>query len=375
MNSRTDIASLTTVAICSATDTAVRCNSSARTLGAWSSRGWPTRARRHARRAQQRQRTVQPRRGLRGERGFAGDLGAHLARGARGHLGAFGGAPEPEQGVGGALGQRGEQVDLRSDDPGRTATRRALTVDHPDVLEHGRRPTLPGHRSGQSGRGPWHHRDPVGAGDEVQADDDLAGFERRTVAGQDRRAPERRRPVEALQVQRLPEAAGDVVEVRGDLRCLTECRPRRVGHADAAALRAPHETGDADARAGPRLERIELIVVHSTEQHVDGLQAVERTQPQPTFAHHQVGALDEVVAEVRRQVGLLHVAGERRPRCEQDAPRDCADPRARRPAGRGAGRRSAGRSGRRRRGEEHRAAVVRRRRARAARRRDRAGRR
>ena len=70
---------------------------------------------------------------------------------------------------------------------------------------------------------------------------------------------------------------------------------------------------------------IELVVVHSTEQHVDGLQAVERTQPQPTLAHHQVGALDEVVAEVRRQVGVLDVAGERRPRREQDAAADCAD--------------------------------------------------
>ena len=46
------------------------------------------------------------------------ELGAHLARRARRHLGALGGAPEPEQRVGGALGQRGEQVDLRSDDPG-----------------------------------------------------------------------------------------------------------------------------------------------------------------------------------------------------------------------------------------------------------------
>ena len=62
-------------------------------------------------------------------------------------------------------------------------------------------------------------------------------------------------------------------------------------------------------RLRPELERIGVGVVDAPEHDVDRLQPGQGPQPHPAAPHGQVGPLDEVVAEVAGQVGVLEVAG------------------------------------------------------------------
>ena len=76
--------------------------------------------------------------------------------------------------------------------------------------------------------------------------------------------------------------------------------------AEAGGVEQP---GHPLAVAVAELERVGVGVVDPAEQDVDRLQAAERAQPDPTVADRQVAALDQVVAELLGQVGVLEVAG------------------------------------------------------------------
>ena len=55
------------------------------------------------------------------------------------------------------------------------------------------------------------------------------------------------------------------------------------------------------------LQWVQPGVVEPPVHDVHGLQPVDRTQPHAALPHHDVGTLDQVHAEARRQVALLHV--------------------------------------------------------------------
>jgi hypothetical protein len=115
--------------------------------------------------------------------------------------------------------------------------------------------------------------------------------------------------------QSLPEEPlADGSEVGEQPEVLGHARPECVGQPHAAPAGGVEQAGhprrarDEPRSAGAELERVGRHVLHPAEEHVEGLEAAEGTQPDPAVAHGQVGALRQVVAEVGGQVAVLGVA-------------------------------------------------------------------
>ena len=73
--------------------------------------------------------------------------------------------------------------------------------------------------------------------------------------------------------------------------------PPEAGHLD--------EAGDPEPGVGAQLERVAEPCVGPAQDHVDALEAAERAHPHPAVANRQVSALDQRVAEVGSQIGVL----------------------------------------------------------------------
>ena len=112
--------------------------------------------------------------------------------------------------------------------------------------------------------------------------------------------------------------------------------PRALATPTPPLARRLQQAGHAAAWpiAWPQLERIGVGVVDAPQHDVDGLQPAQRPQPDPAVAHGQVGPLDEVVAEVAGQVGVLEVAGVADAGREHHGPRVAAVGRGQPPTGR-----------------------------------------
>ena len=83
--------------------------------------------------------------------------------------------------------------------------------------------------------------------------------------------------------------------------------PERVEHGHPAAPDHLEQAGHPEQRVGPQLDRVAPLVVHPSDDHVDRVEAGQRPQPDPVVLDHQVPALDQGVAEVGGQVGVLEV--------------------------------------------------------------------
>ena len=87
-------------------------------------------------------------------------------------------------------------------------------------------------------------------------------------------------------------------------------RPRNRGRWRAPRHPSPHRLQHArhpERSVGGDLERIDGRVLQPPVEHVDRLQPVERAQPHAPLADDQVGALDEVHAELHREVRVVDV--------------------------------------------------------------------
>ena len=85
-------------------------------------------------------------------------------------------------------------------------------------------------------------------------------------------------------------------------------RTERVGERDTTFARGHRETGHAAARTFDRqLEWIALDRRQGPEHDVDRLELPERSQQESPAAHHQVVALDDVIAQRRRKVRIFEV--------------------------------------------------------------------
>ena len=67
------------------------------------------------------------------------------------------------------------------------------------------------------------------------------------------------------------------------------------------------QAGYAQCGVCTQLQRVHVLVVHPLEQHVDGLQTLERLEVQPFITHYQVAALHQGQAQVAGQVGVFEI--------------------------------------------------------------------
>ena len=91
------------------------------------------------------------------------------------------------------------------------------------------------------------------------------------------------------------------------LRRLDDTRPVRIGERHAARPHRLQHAGTPERSVRRDLERIDGRVLEPPVQHVDRLEPVERAQPHPPLAHDEVGALDEMHAELHREVRVVDV--------------------------------------------------------------------
>ena len=90
-------------------------------------------------------------------------------------------------------------------------------------------------------------------------------------------------------------------------RASTTPAPCALASATPPDRTACSRPGHAERPVGGDLERVDRRVLEPPVQHVDRLEPVERAQPHPPLAHHQIGALDEVHAELHGEVRVVDV--------------------------------------------------------------------
>ena len=253
MNSRTDIASPMTLAICSATARPARSSSPASVLGRLGHRR-PSDARRHPAGAQQRERAAEPRRGLGGERGSLLSW-ARTSRAVRAITSARSAArPSQNSESAARLGSEANRSTCGADD--RTGDRRTVAPRSPTTqtsLRTDRRTPLavappwravPCRRASPSPR-PGRRR---GCSRTITSPGSNDVPSRR----QDRRGGQRRLSVNRCSCNDSPIVAR---RRRPGARSAAAPRPVRLpgGLATpiAATLRTPHDAGHADRRRWP----------------------------------------------------------------------------------------------------------------------------
>ena len=121
----------------------------------------------------------------------------------------------------------------------------------------------------------------------------------------------------ALAVELRQSQARRAVEVtrrgrpqRRQRRVLDDAGAVGVGERDAARPGGEQQAGDPDrARRADRarLERIDVGILEPAVDDVDRFEPVERAQPHAPLSHDQVGALDEVDAELHGEVRVVDV--------------------------------------------------------------------
>ena len=98
---------------------------------------------------------------------------------------------------------------------------------------------------------------------------------------------------------------GQPGKVGQQARVLEHPAAERVDDGHAAEAGRLDEAGHPELGVGAQLERVAEPGVGPAQDHVDTLEPTERAHPHPAVAHRQVGALDQRVAEVGSQVGVL----------------------------------------------------------------------
>ena len=90
-------------------------------------------------------------------------------------------------------------------------------------------------------------------------------------------------------------------------RCFHRAGAERIGDRHIARARRLHQTRHAEDGIAAQLQRIAPGIVHAADDHVHRLQALERFQKNAPVAHGEIVALDERIAEVAREVGVLEI--------------------------------------------------------------------
>ena len=177
-----------------------------------------------------------------------------------------------------------------------------------------------------------HHQDLVTEASEVQAQHHRARFELRVDGAQHRRCCQPTVLRVAGKRERLTQ------QVRGGGRQesmegagLHEAGAVRIRHHHTTRASPPHQTGHThSAPVMGGFERVQVRVVDPSIDDVDGLHAVEDTQPHPPGPHHHVRTLHEVDAEACREVAVFDVGRVGWPGAEHDRTRAAATGRRRR---------------------------------------------
>ena len=116
---------------------------------------------------------------------------------------------------------------------------------------------------------------------------------------------ERQRPHTLVVRRAAGQPGARRIPVLAEHRILEHAAPVRVGQAHALRSGGEQQAGHASTALGVHLHRVDPVVLQPTEDHVDRLETRQRTKPDPSLAHDQVGSLGEVESEPRREVRLL----------------------------------------------------------------------
>ena len=116
--------------------------------------------------------------------------------------------------------------------------------------------------------------------------------------------PRRRRRQGQLFVQQSAAQGG---QKRYQRSAFQPAAAQRVDDADVAGPHRLHQTCAAEQRRLIQFERIAERIVQPPQDDVNRLQAGQRFEIDALVAHRQVAALDQGVAEVARQIGVLEV--------------------------------------------------------------------
>ena len=98
--------------------------------------------------------------------------------------------------------------------------------------------------------------------------------------------------------------AGQVHHEGGGLK---HARAQGVGNGDVAGVDGLHEAGDAEVGVGAEFELVAEVIILAAEDDIDGFEAFERFEEDAVVADGEVAALDEGVAEIAGEVGVLEV--------------------------------------------------------------------
>ena len=92
---------------------------------------------------------------------------------------------------------------------------------------------------------------------------------------------------------------------------------QRVGDGDPPGTRRVEEAGHAERRLAAQFEGVAIIVILAAQDDVDALEPLQRLQIHRVAAHRQVLPLDQRVAKVTGEVGVLEIGFVVRPRRQQ----------------------------------------------------------
>ena len=129
-------------------------------------------------------------------------------------------------------------------------------------------------------------------------------------------APPRFRPGQ-LQVL-SQELAADGRKIGQQRRGLDQTAPQRIGHGDVAGPQDLEQSRDSQEGTAPQLERIAIVIIDAAENHVHGLESAQELQINAIAADQQIAPLDQGVAQVSGQEGVLEVGLVVRPWRQQD---------------------------------------------------------
>ena len=109
---------------------------------------------------------------------------------------------------------------------------------------------------------------------------------------------------EQLLVQQTP---GERRQEGEERRRLDRAGAERIGNRDVAGARRLDEAGHAEDGIRAQFQRVAPGIVHAADDHIHALQALEGFQEDAAVAHGQIVALDQLVAEIAREVGVLEI--------------------------------------------------------------------
>ena len=116
------------------------------------------------------------------------------------------------------------------------------------------------------------------------------------------------------------QGGGHVAEQPVEGRVLEDPGAERIEDGHPPAPDDLEQSGYTEQRVGPQFHGIAPHVVHPADHRIDRIEPGQRPEPDPVVLDHQVPTLDEGVAEVGGQVGVLEVGLREWARGEDDDP-------------------------------------------------------